>query len=172
MAWDAPGWRALRFSIDNDYADLNELIDHAAAAERAGADERGVRIAISGEPVTAWVDAHKLGEAIQHLLGNAVKASVHDGVVDVNFFLEEDRVRIGIADGGAGIRDDLLPQIYDPFFCTKQSGTGLRLSIARSLVELHAGPIRVTTGAGGTRFEIALPRRAEDVARRVLNDRA
>jgi signal transduction histidine kinase len=64
-----------------------------------------------------------------------------------------------VSDDGPGIPDAVLPRIYEPFFSTKEAGTGLGMSIVHSLVSLHGGSIELDTGARGTRFEISLPRR-------------
>jgi signal transduction histidine kinase len=49
-------------------------------------------------------------------------------------------------------------RIYEPFFSTKEGGTGLGMSIVHSLVSLHGGSIEVATGPGGTTFDVAIPR--------------
>jgi signal transduction histidine kinase len=154
------------------HTEIDELIARVVADERPLADERGVRIEVTGAPVAARVDKHKLGEVLRHLMRNAIEASSRDGVVEVTLTVEDDQVWIGIADHGAGIREDILAQIYDPFFSTKPAGTGLGLSIARSLLDVHGGSIRVTTGSAGTRFAISLPQREDDVARGTLHDPA
>ncbi len=69
-----------------------------------------------------------------------------------------DRVRITIADRGAGIGSADLAQIFDPYFTTKRGGTGLGLPIAKNIVEGLGGTIAVSSAPGaGTRFVIEFP---------------
>jgi signal transduction histidine kinase len=63
-----------------------------------------------------------------------------------------------VSDDGPGIPQHIVPRIYEPFFSTKEGGTGLGMSIVHSLVSLHGGSIDLQTGPGGTAFEVALPR--------------
>ena len=63
-----------------------------------------------------------------------------------------------MADSGCGIPPDILPRIFDPFFSTKPSGTGLGLSVSDGIVREHGGTIDVESTPGrGTRFTITLP---------------
>lgn len=75
--------------------------------------------------------------------------------------VERDRVTIRIADNGPGIKAEVQPKIFDPFFSTKPvgSGTGLGLSISYQIVvDKHGGKLRFHSVAGqGTKFAIELP---------------
>ena len=65
---------------------------------------------------------------------------------------------IYVDDDGPGIPDDVRSTIFDPFYTTKQHGTGLGLAVTRSIVVAHGGTIRCEPReGGGTRFVIALP---------------
>jgi signal transduction histidine kinase len=64
-----------------------------------------------------------------------------------------------VADDGPGIPEHVRSRIFEPFFSTKESGTGLGMSIVHSLVSLHGGTIDLATGPSGTRFDVAIPRK-------------
>lgn len=67
-------------------------------------------------------------------------------------------VRVIIADHGVGIPPENLPKIFDPFFSTKNGGTGLGLAVVYSIVKNHGGQIEVTSAPGeGTTFSLLLP---------------
>ncbi|MCG8507857.1 MAG: ATP-binding protein, partial [Rhodospirillales bacterium] len=67
-------------------------------------------------------------------------------------------IKVAVADSGPGIPEDLLSKIFEPFFSTKDNGTGMGLSICRTIVESHGGRLEVETPAeGGTRFWFRLP---------------
>jgi signal transduction histidine kinase len=62
-----------------------------------------------------------------------------------------------VHDDGPGIASDVLPRIYEPFFSTKESGTGMGMAIVHSLVTLHGGHIEVESSPRGTAFEVVVP---------------
>jgi signal transduction histidine kinase len=71
---------------------------------------------------------------------------------------EETHCLIRVTDDGPGIPEHVRPRIYEPFFSTKEGGTGLGMSIVHSLVSLHGGVIDLQTGTAGTTFEVLIPR--------------
>jgi signal transduction histidine kinase len=80
------------------------------------------------------------------------------GRIGVGLRSEGDKVRIDIEDGGQGVPADLLAKIWDPFFTTKDKGTGLGLGIVKNIVEAHGGSIGITNREEqGARVTIELP---------------
>jgi signal transduction histidine kinase len=74
-----------------------------------------------------------------------------------------DRAEVSVSDTGPGIRADVLPRLFEPFVTTKASGSGLGLTISRSIVEAHGGAIRVAhSDASGTSFVVTLPTAAKE----------
>jgi signal transduction histidine kinase len=74
----------------------------------------------------------------------------------------EDNYLIEIADQGAGIREDAMEHIFDPFYTTKDKGSGLGLSISLRIIENHGGTLEVREGtAGGATVAIRLPLKGE-----------
>jgi signal transduction histidine kinase len=76
-------------------------------------------------------------------------------------------VEIQVRDDGSGIPEDVLPQIFEPFLTTKESGhgVGLGLAISRGIIERHHGQIAVQSEFGkGTTFIITLPQQAAAAA--------
>ncbi len=68
-------------------------------------------------------------------------------------------MHIRVTDDGVGIPDDVLQRIYEPFFSTKETGTGMGMAIVHSLVTMHGGTIEIDTTPHGTRFDITVPQR-------------
>jgi two-component system NtrC family sensor kinase len=69
-------------------------------------------------------------------------------------------IEIEVRDDGLGIPEDILPQIFEPFLTTKESGksVGLGLAVSQNIIERHSGGIEVQSTAGkGTTFTVALP---------------
>jgi signal transduction histidine kinase len=106
----------------------------------------------------------KLGQVFLNLLINAAQAIPHGSpereLVEVTGRVESDRVVIEVADTGAGIDADTMPQVFEPFFTTRahEGGTGLGLSISREILEGYGGSISVLSEEGrGTTVRVELP---------------
>jgi two-component system sensor histidine kinase HydH len=139
--------------------DLVGLARHVLELERPGAALRDVELVLSGPEggADAHVDAAKIHQVIQNLVRNAIEASPRGGKVDVVIEVIERGVALRVRDHGPGIPPDVLARIYEPFFSTKEGGTGMGMAIVHSLVTLHGGEIHVSSD-GGTEFAIHLPR--------------
>jgi len=124
-------------------------------------------------PEDLWpieADEGQIGQVIQNVILNADQAMPGGGVIQVlaeNVTVTEhdplplkpgQHVKVTIVDQGIGIPEEHLPKIYDPFFTTKQKGSGLGLSSSFSIVRRHKGALRVESGLGrGTKVHIYLP---------------
>jgi len=101
----------------------------------------------------------ELNQVWTNLIDNAI-AAAPGGRVRVSTGREDDRLRVEIADDGAGIPPEVRERIFEPFFTTKAvgEGTGLGLDVAwRVVVENHGGQIDVVSAPGDTRFRVLLP---------------
>lgn len=89
-----------------------------------------------------------------------------------DFLTEEYYLRISVLDEGTGISPENLERIFDPYFTTKETGTGLGLSSAYSIIKRHAGLLRAHSTPGrGTRFQIFLPARpGANIVTRPIDD--
>ena len=107
--------------------------------------------------------AGQLNQVWMNLLVNAAQAVQDRGEVSISTRLEQDSVVVDISDTGAGIPEDQLSRIFNPFFTTKPvgEGTGLGLSISYGIIERHGGTIAVVSEMGtGTTFTVRIPIRA------------
>ncbi len=153
--------------------DLRQLIENAVSFALTGSSIAAeVTIAEDLWPVEA--DEGQFGQVINNLLINAVQAMPQGGAVRVsaaNRLLsqqgtsEEERyVAMVVSDQGEGITPENQGKIFDPYFTTKETGTGLGLTSAYSIIRKHGGDISVTSEPGkGTTFEILLPASHEPV---------
>ena len=104
-------------------------------------------------------DAGRLKQAFYNLVRNAVQAMSSGGRLGVTCSADEDHVLLAVSDNGKGIPKEILPRIFQPYFTTKERGTGLGLMIVERIVREHAGSISVESEEGkGTTFTIELPR--------------
>jgi len=145
--------------LNLDDHDIAAIAREVIAAERPLADRRGATIAApNGEPVIAKVDRGKLQQILHNLLRNAIEAVSRGGHVAIAVRGDDACVRIEVSDDGPGIPDAVRHRIYEPFFTTKDGGTGLGMAIVHSMVTLHGGTIDVASSPRGTRFEVVMPR--------------
>ena len=118
----------------------------------------------------ADADKGQIGRVVQNLVLNAVQAMPEGGTVKIALANERidglsrlalapgDYVRIEISDTGVGIKPEHLSRIFDPYFTTKQMGSGLGLAAVYSIVNKHRGTVDVKSQLGaGTTFRIWLP---------------
>ncbi|RLB15547.1 MAG: PAS domain-containing sensor histidine kinase [Deltaproteobacteria bacterium] len=107
------------------------------------------------------LDKHLIEEVILNLITNAVEAlrkSDGERKMEVNSFAETESIFVRIADSGPGIPLDLRDQVFDPFFSTKDGGTGIGLSLSHRIVVDHGGSLSVSTSKwGGAEFMIEIP---------------
>ena len=128
--------------------------------EKPLAQQRGVELSFADRsPIIAHVDSGKIHQIIQNLVRNGLEATHKGGRVSVAIGNGDNEVHIRVTDNGPGIPSDVLQRIFEPFFSTKESGTGMGMAIVHSLVTMHGGKIDFTTGPSGTRFDVAIPRR-------------
>ena len=104
--------------------------------------------------------AGKLQQVFMNLFLNAKDAMPHGGQLDVKTQQRNSTLLVEIKDSGAGIPQENIKKIYDPFFTTKEvgKGTGLGLSVSYGIIQEHSGRISVESEAGsGTTFKLRFP---------------
>ena len=117
----------------------------------------------------ADIDPEQIRQALHNILLNAREAVSDGGKIEIhaeNLVIAQDSgtrragkyVRISIEDDGHGIRPEILPKIFDPYFTTKSAGTGLGLATAYAIISRHGGYISVESAPGvKTQFTVDLP---------------
>ncbi len=111
-------------------------------------------------PEDAFVQADEklISQVLINLIKNAAEAmeGQSDAKIDINFRQESERICLEIADNGPGIPEDIINEVFVPFFTTKKQGNGIGLSLSKQIMRAHKGDIRVTAGTRGTTFELNL----------------
>ena len=142
---------------------LNEVARHAVELMRPDAAAMGVALEFSPAATAAVVDADKdkLSQVLLNLLMNAMQAldKIEDGGrISVAVTVAGSRAKLTVADTGCGIAPENLPKIFDPYFTTKSTGTGLGLALSAQIIEEHGGRIVADSEPSrGTRMECFLP---------------
>ena len=117
----------------------------------------------TGEEIEVFGDKERLRGVLSNLIDNAIKYNREGGDVLVSTEFHEGKVRIVVADTGAGIADEHLTRIFERFYridkdrSREVGGTGLGLAIVKHIVEAHGGKVEVRSTVGkGTSFSFML----------------
>lgn len=139
-------------------------------------EERSIRQAVAMEldlctrPVVVKMDRDAAEQVLLNLFTNALDSMPEGGVLRVSTSCEDNPEAptgefhlVRIEDTGTGMPQEVLDQVFSPFFTTKEDGTGLGLSIAQDLLASAGGQIRIQSRTdGGTLIEIRLPVHREE----------
>ena len=119
----------------------------------------GITVVTDCRPVPALqADPERLDQVFMNIILNAIQAMPNGGTVNVKCQMTNDKCLIEISDSGQGIPAEKLPNIFDPFYTTKERGSGLGLAVTYRIVKEHGGEITAESQAGkGTTFKIWLP---------------
>jgi signal transduction histidine kinase len=144
-----PEW----FDLTGSLADLVALL--APQARRQAVE---VVTQLPEEPLPVRGYPHRLRQAFLNVAVNALEAMPHGGRLTVEARRDGMRACVALRDTGPGIPAEALPHLYDPDFSTKNGGSGIGLHVARALVELHGGEIRIESDPGrGTDVRVVVP---------------
>lgn len=150
--------------------DLAELIGPALAAVRAEADERGLRIALTGAPAPVRGDPALLERVVGNLLENAVRHNVRGGWIEVRAGAGVDgSSELRVASSGPPVAADRVEELFEPFHRGVDragvGGSGLGLSIVRAVVAAHRGTVHAApVPGGGLAVSVRLPAAEPDPA--------
>ena len=139
--------------------DLNELLQKTVDLYRNQSEVK-VHFLPYTERVDVYTDKSQLLRVCNNLLENAVQAipAEREGRVTVVLKMEGKDALIAFSDNGTGIEPDAVGRIFQPYFTTKSSGTGLGLAMTKKIIEFWKGTIRFETSPGkGTTFFITIP---------------
>jgi signal transduction histidine kinase len=139
---------------------IDKLLRETVRLIEKDAQKRGIDIHsnIPACAEEALIDSQMLKGAILNILLNAMEASEKDRVISVTLEESDGRVVIRVADQGKGIPEEIMDRVFEPYFTTKTSGTGLGLSLTRTIIEKHNGDISLESRQGqGTTVSITIP---------------
>lgn len=142
--------------------DLREVVRQAIELVKARSRQQHVdlEVHLPGRPVCRPVDRGQFCTVIVNLLINALDAMPRGGKIEVKLQTSADEeVRLEVADTGPGIAEEIREKLFTPFSSTRETGSGLGLSISKRIIEEHGGKIAAHDGVeGGARFTITFPR--------------
>ena len=139
-----------------------ELIHQAIDVVKRQHTNKTVHVTTAYEhlPEQAVMDPVLIHQVLVNIITNAWQFTPENGAIEIQGIAEDGHFAITVKDTGPGIAEDVLPNIFEPFFSTRKGtgGTGLGLAIANKIVDRHRGRIFVESTAGrGTTFTVTLP---------------
>jgi two-component system, sporulation sensor kinase E len=153
--------RAIRPSTPQfETHDLNEILEESVAFLRPEIRDRDIIVELDLDPTLPrlLVDRDQMKQAFYNVIKNAFQAMRAAGILHIRSWQSELYVSVSFNDTGGGISQDQMSKLFQPYFTTKSSGSGLGLLIVRRIVREHGGEIEIESNEGkGMRVTIHLP---------------
>ena len=149
--------------MDTEPFSFSDVVQRQAASANASAESSRITMTSAIMPgIMAWGDEHRMEEAVQNLITNALYYTPYGGQVSLQLESTDDTIRFSVKDTGKGIAPEDLDKIFERYYrvsgSERHESSGLGLSIAREIVRMHHGDIQVQSTVGqGSVFTITLP---------------
>ena len=142
--------------------DVARVANHVGALLKPEATARGIEVVVRlAEPLPLLsADPVQFTQALLNLVLNAIQAVGRSGRVEITAALDETqtKMRVAVRDSGPGVPEDKQALIFEPFYTTKEDGSGLGLWIVQQIVLAHGGTVTVANAAeGGALFTLQFP---------------
>ncbi len=143
---------------------VDEVLSAAIDPYRRGLSNRiEILTSFPGSPIHMHIDPTLVGRALTNIIENALHAMPGTGRLSIDVCEMRNAVSIAIRDTGGGLDEETQRRIFEPYFSTKVTGTGLGMAIAKRNVELNGGSIDVhSTPGSGTSVTVKLPFSSDD----------
>ncbi|HEY8967339.1 MAG TPA: ATP-binding protein [Candidatus Methylacidiphilales bacterium] len=140
--------------------DVNALVVESVAFLKPEIDDRDMLVETDLDPSAPplLLDRDQIKQAFYNLIKNAVQAMKTGGILRIASERNDTHLVLSFVDNGSGIPSDRITRIFEPYYTTKASGTGLGLLIVRRIVRDHGGEMQIESHEGrGTTVRILLP---------------
>ncbi|BCB02454.1 PAS domain-containing protein [Bacillus sp. KH172YL63] len=146
--------RAVKFSLTS----LTTLLTSSVEFIKMECLKQGVDVRFSVEEAEIDCDAHQMKQVILNVMKNALEAMPGGGLLCVHLEKENQHAKILIKDNGNGIPPERMKHLGEPFYSTKEKGTGLGLMICQKIIKEHHGSLTIRSNVSeGTTVTILLP---------------
>ena len=152
-------------ALNIETVDIGKMLEEIIARLKPIASKRNIELILDTfRPISAQIDEMKLSLAFTNLIENGIKYNVDDGWVRISLNADHKFFFVTVADSGIGISEEDKDQIFERFYradkshSTEIEGTGLGLPIAKNIILMHHGAIKVSSKPGeGTSFQVRIP---------------
>lgn len=145
--------------------DVNELLADILFFFERVASRKGIKIDVRHDPGLPRIKANpnQLRQVFMNLILNAFHAMSGGGRLTITTAGSDSGIELNFRDTGVGIPEQTMARLFEPFYTTRELGTGLGLTITRRIIEAHGGKIEIESEVGkGTSVRLVLPERREE----------
>ncbi|MBY0551313.1 MAG: GHKL domain-containing protein [Candidatus Obscuribacterales bacterium] len=150
-----------RMQLEYNTISLEGIVDQAVSSVSALAEAEGISVELSVESGMIYVDSDKLIQVLVNLLSNAINVSQKGQVVTVSATIKNNAVEFCVLDRGPGVPEGMRDGLFERFSKSSKkegSGSGLGLSLAKEIVQMHKGTLEFKDrDGGGTVFQFTVP---------------
>lgn len=159
--------RAIR-PVQPELNELNllELLDEVLVLQRHEMEDLGIRVQVDLPPPLpiVLIDRNQVKQAFFNVIKNAIHAMGQNGLLKISIDIDDDFLNMHFDDNGTGIDEKHFSKIFDPYYSTKNSGSGLGMMIIQRIMRNHAGQIAIKSLPGeGTRVTLMFPLKSKRV---------
>ncbi|MHC0035395.1 ATP-binding protein [Pseudoneobacillus sp. C159] len=140
--------------------DLNQTMNSVLTLVSSETNMKSIDLSIQtmDYPICVYGDESRIKQVFINMIKNAIEAIESSGKIDINLEVQNEFVSIFIKDTGPGIPKEIVGMLGQPFYTSKEKGTGLGLTICFKIIETHKGKVHITSEPGvGSTFEVILP---------------
>ena len=145
--------------------DVNFLVMETLKLIESECEQKSIELLLDlSQPLPqVWMDRDRMKEVLINLIQNAMEAMPEGGILTLSTRQQDERILLSVADTGVGIPKSDEEMIFNPFYTTRASGTGLGLPLANRIIDAMSGSITVESEMGrGSTFTVSLPLKRRD----------
>ena len=147
--------------VEFSKTDIVEILNQVMLLMKAEAHFHSAKLKFINHlthPVFVIANQNQLKQVFINIIKNSLEAISSEGTVILSIARHEERAMIVVKDTGIGIEEERLNSLGEPFYSTKEKGTGLGLTVSFKIIEKHKGTIRIESELGkGTEVTVSLP---------------
>ena len=149
--------------VDLSVCNVNDIVNKTASVVKAELAEKGIELSLhlATSLPKVFADCSLMEQSILNLVKNAMQAMPEDRAkpsITISTYIESDLVKISVQDNGCGMTEDQMSKIFEPYYTTKSSGTGLGLTVLFKIMKQHGGDVTVHSNLGeGSEFILQIP---------------
>ena len=149
--------------VDLSVCNINDIVRKTVDVVKAELSDKGISLGVNlaTSLPKVFADCSLMEQSILNLVKNAMQAMPEDRVnpsIVISTFIESDMVKVSVQDNGCGMTEDQMSKIFEPYYTTKSSGTGLGLTVLFKIMKQHGGDVTVHSTQGeGSEFILQIP---------------
>ncbi|CAM1367115.1 Two-component sensor signal transduction histidine kinase [Tenacibaculum litopenaei] len=139
--------------------DLNQLITNTLSLFQGDFENNAIKVTVQiPDNSTVLADKNQLEQVIINIISNCIYAlsEVNEPLITIQIVHERYRTHIHITDNGIGISEEIKANVFVPYFTTRKDGSGIGLTLSKSIIEAHNGSIHFVSSKGKTTFTLSL----------------